>query len=688
VSKSLASLQGGISAREAEVLTEVGGHLTNSEIAGKLFISVRTVESHVSSLLRKLQVDDRRALADIATSMRPDDAPGRTAGGGVLAAAARLAAPPTSFVGRAEERATLARALQTQRLVTAVGPGGVGKTRLALAAVGDVNHWFPDGVWYVDLVPVTDPELVAPAIRTMIGVGEQEARTAEDSVLDWLARRQSLLVLDNCEHLLDGVTPLVERLLAGSPGLTVLATSRARLLAAFEWVFQVPGMSIRCLDGGRGDAVELFAQRAAAGGMLLSAADIDRVADICDRLDGMALALELAAARLPSLGLDGLEAALAARLTVLTGAARTADRHRSLRSTLDWSYALLDERERAVLRRVAVFATAFTANAARDVLADWPPIESESIPAVLAGLADQSLLVAIPSSEGTRYRAAETIRQYAMERMGESDESAEAAARHLRWCLNAAADLWPPREDVDGMGPWRAALDRVVDELRAALTWAIADGEFPVQAHDLAVRLAELSFTRGWPGEAQHRYEQAAALASNDHEAAEAFRSAAGAAESRHFGLHGLVLLRSAADAEIRAGNIAAASHDLAQRAELMKRTPGLMSTVLPAGMAAAALTEAWELVGDDPRTVARAMVAESFLGSSYEPISAELAERAIVLSRRAGDRLCESAALDQLTSVALAVRSARPRGRRCVDSRSWSRCRSLRRRRSSTWTR
>jgi predicted ATPase/DNA-binding CsgD family transcriptional regulator len=654
VSRPPASLQEGISAREAEVLTEVGHHLTNSEIAGKLFISVRTVESHVSSLLRKLQVDDRRALADIATSIREDDATGRTSGGGALAAAARLAAPPTSFVGRAEERAALAQALQTQRLVTAVGPGGVGKTRLALAAIGDVHHWFPDGAWYVDLVPVTDPELVAPAIRTMVGLGEQESRTAEESVLDWLASRQSLLVLDNCEHLLDGVVPLLERLLAGSPGLTVLATSRARLLASFEWVFQVPGLSIRSLDGGRGDAVELFAQRAAAGGTLLSEADLDRVAPICDRLDGVALAVELAAARLPSLGLDGLEAALADRLTILTGAARTADRHRSLRSTLDWSYALLDERERAVLRRVAIFATAFTANAADAVLADWPPVECESIPAALAGLADQSLLVAVPGPTGMRYRAAETIRQYAAQRMVEADESTEAATRHLRWCLDAAADLWPC-EDVDGMGRWRARLDGVVDELRAALNWAIAHGDCRVQAHDLAVRLAELSFTRGWPGEAQRRYEQAAALAADDHEAAEALRSAAGAAETRHFGLHALVLLRSAGDAEIRAGNRAAAAHDLVQRAELMKRAPGLISTVLPPGAAEAALAEAWELGADDPRTVARAMVAESFLGNSYEPITAELAERAIVLARRVGDRLCESAALDQLTSVELA---------------------------------
>ena len=187
-------------------------------------------------------------------------------------------------------------------------------------------------------------------------------------------------MLDNCEHLLDGVVVLLERLLAGSPRLAVLATSRARLLVPFEWVFPVPGLSVEADDGGPGDAVELFLARAAAGGSPLTSDDKKRIAAVCRGLDGMALAIELAAARFPSLGLDGLEAGLADRLRLLTGGPRIDDRHRSLRSTLDWSYALLDEPDQAVLRRVSVFAGPFTATAAAVVLAGWPPVPAGAVP--------------------------------------------------------------------------------------------------------------------------------------------------------------------------------------------------------------------------------------------------------------------------------------------------------------------
>ena len=302
----------GVSAREADVLAALGEHLTNAEIAARLFISVRTVESHVSSLLRKLQVNDRRALAAAASTLGPaESAP--------PAVALPLPSPLTSFVGRAAERAALAAALGTHRLVTAVGPGGVGKTRLALSVVTEVAGRYADGAWYVDLVPVTDPAMVAPAIAAALGLGERQARSAEDTVLGWLAPRETLLVLDNCEHLLDAMPVLLERLLAGSPRLSVLVTSRARLLVPFEWVFPVPGLSIAAGDGGPGDAVELFLTRAAAAGSALTEADAARVAAICRGLDGVALAIELTAARVPSLGLDGIESGLADRMNLLAG---------------------------------------------------------------------------------------------------------------------------------------------------------------------------------------------------------------------------------------------------------------------------------------------------------------------------------------------------------------------------------
>ena len=207
--------------------------------------------------------------------------------------------------------------------------------------------------------------MVAPALAAVLGLGEH-GRSAEETVLAWLGDREAMLVLDNCEHLVDGVVVLAERLLAACPRVTVLATSRARLLVPYERVFSVPGMTVRS-DGG--DAVVLFLERAAAADGPAETIDRHRVAEICRGLDGVALAIELAAARLPALGLDGLEAGLDDRLRLLTGGRRLDDRHRSLRSALDWSYALLPEAERAILRRVSVFATPFSTDAAAALVA-------------------------------------------------------------------------------------------------------------------------------------------------------------------------------------------------------------------------------------------------------------------------------------------------------------------------------
>ncbi|WP_132126102.1 ATP-binding protein [Actinocrispum wychmicini] len=636
----------GISAREAEVLAALGEHLTNAEIGVRLFISVRTVESHVSSLLRKFRVADRRALAVVAATMQPVPGTRPVRAASVVVLPSRL----TPFVGRVAERAALTEALGRHRLVTAVGPGGVGKTRLALSVAGELTDRFADGVWYVDLVPVTDASMIAPAIAGVLGIGESHGHSVTDHVLGRLAERETLLVLDNCEHVLDGVAVLLERLLGGCPRLRVLATSRARLLVPFEWVFVVPGLSVEADDGGVGDAVELFVGRAAAGGSPPMSEDTKRIAAVCRGLDGMALAIELAAARFPSLGLDGLEAGLADRLRLLTGGSRIDDRHRSLRSTLDWSYALLAEPAQAVLRRVSVFAGPFAAAAAATV-AGWLPVPAGAVPTILAGLAEQSLLVAIVVPGGTRYRVLETIRQYGVDRLEEAGESVEAFSHHLRWCLEESAAL-VSRAPVDA---WRAAFDQVADELRGALAWAEGTVRYRPEAYRLAIGLAELSFTRGMPGESQRRYEQAAELAADDLAAADALRSAAGAAESRHVGTEALRLRRGAADAALRAGDRAGAAGDLARNAELINRGPGLMATAPAVGEVAALIAEGWALAGSDLAAQARLLTAEAFNGDIADPATVELIECALTLSRRIGDPLIENAALDQLTAVQLA---------------------------------
>jgi predicted ATPase/DNA-binding CsgD family transcriptional regulator len=651
-----------VSAREADVLLALGDHLTNAEIAERLFISVRTVETHVSSLLRKLQARDRRALAALA--VRSGTSPARA----VPDDRAPLPTPLTSFVGRAAERVALAEALATHRLVTAVGPGGVGKTRLVLNVIDAVADRFSHGVTYVDLVPVTDVAGIAPAIADGIGLGEQDGRSADDVVSDWLGRRQSLLVLDNCEHLLDGVGAIVERLLTAGRGLVVLATSRSRLLVPYEHVFPVAGLSVVADGNGRNDALELFLTRAASAGRPVPEEEQPRVAALCRNLDGMALAIELAAARMPSLGLDGLEAGLANRLQLLIGGRRSNHRHQSLRSTVDWSYALLDDSERAVLRRLSVFATAFTADAAEQTVGG-APAEPGQVRAVLATLADHSLVIAVPGRDQTRYRALEMIRQYGRDRLAATGESPEVHSRHARWCLDAAEALGPlPGGDV---AAWRAAGDELVDELRAALNWAALDVEQRDIAYRLAWALADLCFGRGAAGEAQRRYEQAATLAPTDKARASALRSAAGAAQMRHFGDDALRLRRAAADAAARSGDRATAARDLAAAAELIIRRRGVMAAPPPRSELPTLLREAHLYAAGDPVAEARVFASEAFVGDDLDPVTAELAERANELARRVGDPLTESVALDQLTSVQLArgeLRAAAASAYRCAE--------------------
>ena len=386
---------------------------------------------------------------------------------------------------------------------------------------------------------------------------------------------------------------------------------------------------------------------------MISADDMARVVDVCRGLDGMALAIELSAARFPSLGLDGLEAGLSDRLGLLTGGRRIDDRHRSLRSTLDWSYALLDDADQAVLRRTAVFAGSFPATAATEVLAGWTPVpEGGATATVLARLADQSLLIAVPRPDGTRYRALETIRQYGFDRLEDAGESLDASARHLDWSLRLSTVLLEAAGQHEG--EFRVAFDDVADELRTALVWASNDARFHPDAHRLAIALAELSFARGMPGEAQRRFEQAAELTVDDEVRAQALRSAAGAAESRHVGDDALRLRRAAADAALRAGDRAGAAEQLARMAELINRAPGLMASAAPTGEVAALIAEGWTLAGDDPTAQARLITAEAFNGPSDHPDTMALVERALTLARQIGDPLIESAALDQLTTVQL----------------------------------
>jgi predicted ATPase/DNA-binding CsgD family transcriptional regulator len=646
----------GISAREAEVLTLVGEHRSNAEIGAQLYISVRTVETHVSSLLRKLGVRDRRALADLAAELARAE---RTS-----QALAGLPSPLNPFIGRARERAELREAVGAHRQVTAVGPGGVGKTRLALAVAADLARDFDDGVWFVDLVPVTDPSMVGSAVAAALGLGEQQGRSIDESVLAALADRHALLVLDNCEHLTGGVAPFVERLLARCPRVRVLTTSRARLLVPFEWVYSVPPLSLDGHDSdsdvGSSDAVALFVDRAAAVGWTLEPEHLGRVAEVCRKLDGVALAIELAAARLPALGLDGLVAGLSDHLRLLVGGHRADERHRSVRAMLDWSQALLSRPDLTLLRRVSILVSPFTAPAAARV-AGFPPLEPGAVVDGLARLADQSLLAVAASAGGTRYRALETIRQYGTEQLTQTGELAATRAHHLRWCVATATEL--AQDPSPATGGWRARFDAVADEFRAALGWAAEQPEYHMEARELALSLADLAFARNLAGEAQQRYEQAAGLTDDPAAAAAALRSAANVAACRMRGDDTYRLWQAAADAAQRAGDTAAAARDLATATTTYYRMSGVFAQLPSPDEAAALLTRARELAGDDPAGQAAVVLAEcaalgyAFFAEQAEPKTAAakttaLAEQAVELARRLDDPLAESAALYALTGA------------------------------------
>ncbi|MEV6615004.1 LuxR C-terminal-related transcriptional regulator [Streptomyces sp. NPDC051051] len=683
-----------ISAREGEVLALLGEHLSNAEISARLFISVRTVESHVSALLRKLGVPDRRALArravELARAERPRPAPA-------------LPVPLTAFVGRVRERAELAEAVKSCRQVTAVGPGGVGKTRLALAVAAETAGDFADGVWFVDLAPVVDPGRVGAAVAAAVGVGEQPGRGIDEAVLAALADRQALLVLDNCEQVRDGVAPFLERLLVACPRLRVLATSRARMTVPFERVFPVPPLS--WADGDESEAVTLFMERAAAVGRPPDPAVRERVAGLCERLDGMALAIELAAARWPTLGLDGLTAGLSDQLRILAGGPRADDRHRSVRAALDWSHDLLEPRDRTLLRRVSVFATAFTADAAVEVAA-FAPLDPVAVADGLGRLADQSLLTATPAATGTRYQALETIRQYGTERLADAGELTEVRARHLARCLAGATALTAAEGEGTGR---RARFDALAEDIRAALAWAADRPEQRAHAHRLALAMGGLTFVHHLLGEAQQCYELAAALA-DDAAGAEALRQAAAVAGCRRLGDDMLRLHRGAAEAARRAGDRPGAGRDLATAATVAYRFSSEFTRVPTTAEARAMLRTARELSGGsvghgggdgdgDPRAEARAVpgtarelsdegggeggghgdgggygdgapAVEAALALAEAAVLADAfgavqgdtdntahetvgrAERAVELARRAGDPVAESAALDALSGA------------------------------------
>jgi predicted ATPase/class 3 adenylate cyclase/DNA-binding CsgD family transcriptional regulator len=378
----------------------------------------------------------------------------------------RLPVQLTSFVGRQAELSQVHELLTQNRLVTLTGAGGAGKTRLAIEVAGRLSGEFGDGVWYVDLAPITDPELVPFTVARALRLPDQPGRSTMDTLTRFVADRQMLVVLDNCEHLLDANAALINALLATAAGLTLLTTSREPIGVPGEVSWRVPSLSLA------DEAIELFADRARRARPAFAVSDDNAavVAEICRRLDGLPLAIELAAARVRALSLAEILGSLHDRFRLLTGGARTAvRRQQTLRASVDWSHTLLTQPERVLFRRLAAFLGGFDFDAAQTV-ASGGEVERYQVLDQLTLLVDKSLVVADDSRGRTRYRLLETVRQYALEKLGESGDADAVRARHRDHYTAMAALL-----DAPAGSDYEHRLEQAdieIDNLRAAFAWS------------------------------------------------------------------------------------------------------------------------------------------------------------------------------------------------------------------------
>ena len=415
----------------------------------------------------------------------------------------------SSFVGREKELAEVRRLLEDTRLLTLTGAGGCGKTRLALAAAEEQVEAFEDGVWLVHLAPLSDPSLVPQAVASAVGVREQPGRPLTETLSAYLASKMVLLVLDNCEHLIDACAELAESLLRSCPDLRVLTTGREALGIVGEVAWSVPSLSLPDLRRvpnieslPQYESARLFVERTEAvkPTFALTEHNAPSVAKICYRLDGIPLAIELAAARTKVLSVEEISERLDDCFGLLTTGNRTAlPRHRTLHATMDWSHDLLDREEKLLFRRLSVFAGGFTLRAAESVCAG-DDLERYEVLDLLAHLVDKSLVMVREKGDQTRYRLLELVRQYARERLDESEDGTEVEQRHATFFMGLAEEAERKLEGPD-QSRWLVSLENDHDNFRAALAWSLGEGGDVGFGVRLAAALWPFWFARGYLSE-------------------------------------------------------------------------------------------------------------------------------------------------------------------------------------------
>jgi len=424
----------------------------------------------------------------------------------------------TTFVGRIKEVEHLVGLLSGSRLVTLAGAGGSGKTRLAQQIGLQIVGTFPHGAWFVDLAPTNSPDLLASVVARTLDVPEKPGATMEQTLIEWLRPHRLLIILDNCEHLVDACAAFTESVLRHAPSLRILATSREALNVPGEVVWRVPPLALPPDLETRGvdemlafDAIRLFAERAAAvTSFQLTDDNVGIVADICRRLDGVPLAIELAAARVKLLSAAQIRDRLHDRFRLLAGGARTVvARQRTLEATVDWSYELLAEVERRLLARLAIFSGGWTLEAAEQVCGGGG-IDAGDVLELLSRLVDKSLVMVEDSAADPRYRLLETIRQYGRDRLVRSGEVDALGSAHLAYFLAFALEA-EPRIIGPEQTAWLNRLDLEHDNLRSAMDWALADASRSEDGLRLATSLWWFWTKRGYFTEGEQRLNQALA---------------------------------------------------------------------------------------------------------------------------------------------------------------------------------
>ena len=401
-----------------------------------------------------------------------------------------LALELSSFVGREKELTEVERLLEHNRLVTLTGSGGCGKTRLALAAASEVVEGFEDGVWVVELAPLADPILVPQAVASVLGVREQPGRSPTETLADHLESKKVLLLLDNCEHLVEACAELAEALVQSCLGLRVLATSREALGITGEVAWPVPSLSLpdlRRLSDIEGlpryESARLFVERAttAKPTFALTEQNATAVAQVCYRLDGIPLAIELAAARTKVLSVEQIADRLDDCFGLLSAGGRTAmPRHRTLHATMDWSHDLLSESERTLFRRLSVFAGGFSLEAAESVCAG-SGLERPGVLELVSNLVDKSLVVAREEGGEARYHLLETVRQYGKEKLDKAWNEGKVRRRHAAYFLGWAERVEPGLNGPEQVGLLEE-LEREHGNLRVSMSWALSEGEAEIAA--------------------------------------------------------------------------------------------------------------------------------------------------------------------------------------------------------------